>query len=169
LRRRRLGETHPSVAESWGNLAELLLDKGDPVGAEQAYKEALAIYRATLPPGHVFIAGSLMGVGSALTDQGRATEAEPLLREALDIRIASVGVEDRRTARAQRLLGHCLLKLGRRAEAEPLLVRSYGTLSEAEGWYYGLVRQQALQDLVELYRSWGKPAEAARYRELLGS
>ena len=167
MRRRRLGETHPSVAESWGNLAELFLDKGDPIRAEKAYREALAIYRATLPPGHVFIAGSLMGVGGALTDQGRAAEAEPLLREALDIRIASVGVGDRRTARAQRLLGHCLLKMGRRAEAEPLLVRSYNTLSEAEGWYYGLVKQQALEDLVELYRSWGKPGEAARYRALL--
>jgi hypothetical protein len=59
--------------------------------------------------------------------------------------------------------------MGRRAEAESLLVRSYGTLRETEGWYYGLVRQQALEDLVELYQSWGKPSEAAKYRALLRS
>jgi len=167
LRRQRLGDSHPSAAESWGNLAELLWDKGNLAEAERAYREALAIYQATLPARHVFISGSLLGVGGVLTDRGRASEAEPLLREGLAMRIEKLGAGDRRTARAQRLLGHCLLVLGRRAEAERLLLESYRTVATVESWYYSLVKEQALHDLVALYESWGRPAEAAKFRALL--
>ena len=167
VRRKRLGDSHPSVAESWGNLAELLWDRGDLAEAEQAYREALAIYSAALPARHVFISGTLLGVGGVLTDRGRASEAEPLLRDGLAMRIEKLGAGDRRTARAQRLLGHCLLVLGHRAEAERLLLESYRTVAAVESWYYTIVKEQALHDLVALYQSWGKHAEAEKYRVLL--
>jgi tetratricopeptide (TPR) repeat protein len=167
LRRKRLGETHPDVGEAWGNLAELLHAKGELAEAERAYRMALAIYRATLPPGHIFISGSLMGAGAVLMDQGHATEAEPLLRQALALRIAKLGPGDRRTARAQRTLGLCLVALGHRAEAEKLLLASYRTLAAATNWYHRTLREHTLQDLVALYRSWGKRAEEAKYQALL--
>jgi hypothetical protein len=94
-------------------------------------------------------------------------EVEPLLREALTLRLQKPGPTDRRTARAQRLLGLCLVALGRRAEAEGLLLQSYGTLAAATNWYHRSLREHNLQDLVEFYEGWGKPAEAQRYRGLL--
>jgi serine/threonine-protein kinase len=168
LRRRLLGDAHPDVGESWGNLAELLYDSGNLPEAEQAYRQTLAIYTASLPPGHVFISGSLLGLGAVLTARGRPEEAEPLLRESLRLRVEKLGVDDRRTARSQRALGVCLAALGRRAEAERLLLDSHRTLASATNWYHRTLWRQTTRDLVALYDGWGRPRQAAPFREELG-
>ena len=167
VRRKQLGDSHPSVADSWYNLAELLQETGELKESEQAYRNALAILQVVLPAGHINIAGSYIGLGSVLTDQGRAREAEPLLRQALALRMEKLGPDDRRTAKAQRTLGVCLVALGHRAEAEGLLLASWRTLARAKNWYHRTLGTQNLRDLVALYESWGRPAEAARYRALL--
>ena len=75
--------------------------------------------------------------------------------------------DDRRTAKAQRTLGVCLASLGNRTEAEGLLLASWRTLSQAKNWYHRTLGTQNLRDLVALYESMGKRAEADKYRELL--
>jgi hypothetical protein len=79
LRRKRLGESHPDVGESWGNLGELLAAKGGFAEAERDHRQAVRICRSSLPPGNVYIAGSLLGLGGVMVDQRLAAEAEPLL------------------------------------------------------------------------------------------
>jgi eukaryotic-like serine/threonine-protein kinase len=167
LRRRRLGDSHPSVADSWYNLAELLQETGELAESELAYRNALAINSAVLSTNHVIVSGTLIGLGSVLTDRGRANEAEPLLRKALALRIEKLGPDDRRTAKAQRTLGVCLVALGRRVEAERLLLASYRTLAGAKNWYHQTLGKQNLRDLVALYESWGRPADAAKFHGLL--
>jgi serine/threonine-protein kinase len=166
-RRAQLGESHPDVGFAWGNLAELLAERGDLVEGERAYERSLAIFRATLPTGNVYVSGSIMALGAIRLDQGRPKEAEPLLRQALSQRIEKLGPDDRRTARAQRLLGLCLMSLGRTDEAEKLLLASYRTLASAKNWYHRTLRERTLQDLVALYESAGRPADADKYRALL--
>jgi serine/threonine-protein kinase len=166
-RRSQLGEVHPDVGLAWGNLAELLAERGDLAEAEQAYQQSLAILRATVPAGHIYISGSIMALGAIRMDQRRPAEAEPLLRQALSMRIEKLGLDDRRTARAQRMLGLCLVALGKRPEAEKLLLASYRTLASAKNWYHRTLRERTLQDLVALYESWDRPAEAGKYRGLL--
>ena len=163
----RLGKTHPDMGESWGNLAELLFDAGRFAEAERAYRETLAVYSATMPPGHVYISGTLIGLGGSLTELGRAAEAEPMLREAVALRIDTFGAGDRRTAKGQRMLGLCLAALGQRAEAERILLDSYRTLSEAKNWYHRTLGNAVLEDLVRLYRSWGEMQEAEKLEALL--
>ena len=108
-----------------------------------------------------------MAIGAIRLDQGRPAEAEPMLREALALRIEKLGPDDRRTARAQRLLGLCLMDLGKNNEAEQQLLAGYRTLASAKNWYHRTLREHTLQDLVALYRSSGRPADAARYTALL--
>jgi eukaryotic-like serine/threonine-protein kinase len=167
VRRKQLGDSHPSVADSWYNLAELLQETGALAESEQAYRKTLAILGVVLPPGHINTAGAYIGLGSVLTDQGRPKEAEPLLRQALALRMEKLGPDDRRTAKAQRTLGVCLVALGHRVEAETLLLASWHTLAQAKNWYHRTLGTQNLRDLVALYGSWGRPAEAAKYRALL--
>lgn len=81
--------------------------------------------------------------------------------------LTKLGLDDRRTARAQRLLGTCLVAQGKRVEAESLLLASYRTLASAKNWYHRTLRERTLQDIVSLYESWDRPADAARYRTLL--
>ena len=164
LRRRLLGDRHPDVGESWGNLAELLHDAGRLPEAERAYRQTLAIYTASLPPGHVYISGSLLGLGAVLTDRGHPSEGEPLLREALRLRVEKFGSDDRRTARAQRALGVCLASLGRRREAERLLLDSHHALVSATNWYHRTLKRQTARDLVTLYEAWGRREDAAAFR-----
>jgi hypothetical protein len=57
--------------------------------------------------------------------------------------------------------------LGHRAEAEKLLLDSYRTLAAATNWYHRTLREHTLQDLVALYRAWGKREGAAKYQALL--
>lgn len=61
-------------------------------------------------------------------------------------------------------LGGCLIALGRYAEAEPPLRAAYATLSAQLPPEHVHVRH-VRNNLAELYRAWGRPEEAAAYRE----
>jgi len=61
----------------------------------------------------------------------------------------------------QERLGDCLVQLGRYAEAEPVALSSYRALEAKLGREDARTRE-ALASVVELYRAWGRPREAAR-------
>ena len=50
--RKTLGEGHPEYAIDLNNLAGLLQDKGDYVGAEPLYRDAVAVMEAALGAEH---------------------------------------------------------------------------------------------------------------------
>jgi tetratricopeptide (TPR) repeat protein len=52
LREQRLGENHPSVANSLNNLAKLYESQGKYAEAEPLYVRAIAIYRERLGENH---------------------------------------------------------------------------------------------------------------------
>jgi hypothetical protein len=126
--------------------------------------EGLAIRRKVLPSGHYEIATSLSAVGAYLLKTGKPQEGEPLLREAWELRRKALPDGDRRTAAAASLLGGALTELGRCADAEPLLLSSYEALGAASGVATGQLTD-ARARIVKLYETWGKPAEAARWRD----
>lgn len=64
------------------------------------------------------------------------------------------------------MYGHCLAKLDRYAEAEPLLLEGQRVLNET--FDETDERTQAVvRWLVQLYDAWGRPDQAARWREQL--
>ncbi|HEX3552494.1 MAG TPA: serine/threonine-protein kinase [Thermoanaerobaculia bacterium] len=85
LRRQRLGETHPDVAECLDNLADLYLRRDEISRAEQAARRALAIRRERGGESDPAILESLNGLGMVLLTKADFTGAEPLFREALKI------------------------------------------------------------------------------------
>ncbi len=158
-----LGPEHPSVGICMNNLARTLRDKGDLDAAEAQFREALAVHRKALRPGHRNIANPLLGLGSVLQRRGAHDEAEALFREALEIRRAGFDEGHWLTAVAASALGGELTLLGRYAEAEPLLVGAYETLATKRG-AGDRITEETRHRLVDLYASWGKPDEEARYR-----
>jgi hypothetical protein len=68
-----------------------------------------------------------------------------------------------RIAEAKAGLGHCLLRARRFDEAEPLLREGYEGLRASKEAAPEDART-ARTHLVELYESWGRPEQAARYR-----
>ncbi len=162
LRRRALGEAHPDVAQSYNNLAEVLVRKKKYRQAEADFLTALATWRAALGPDHPTVAFALLGLGRMLVDQGRGAEAEPLLREALDIRLAKLEEGSVQVAYARLALGRCLVRLRGFEEAETLLLASYPVFEKVQGKDHETTRR-ARAALAELYRAWGRPADARRY------
>ncbi|MBI3932801.1 MAG: serine/threonine protein kinase [Acidobacteria bacterium] len=165
LQRGLLGEDHPDVAWTLSSLGDVLEHKGDLEGAERVYREALAVQRRRLGEEHPDAAFTLLGLGRVLGRRGRNAEAEPLLRRALALfRRGGVGRGAEEVAEASGLLGGTLVALGRHAQAEPLLLESYASLAPAGN---AAASRAAVERLVSLYETWGRPREAAEHRRRL--
>jgi hypothetical protein len=125
--------------------------------------ETLAVQRKVLPPRHPTLAGTLGGLGLALLRSGRPANAEPLLREALEIRRGAPASGHWRIDWAESLLGECLAAQKRFIEAEPLLLGSAERLLVHAG-AMPIRRHRAVERIIALYESSGRPAEAAVWR-----
>jgi serine/threonine-protein kinase len=92
MRRRVLGEDHPEVARTLNNIGHLQYVRGDYAGAEETFREVLAILevaQATEPNRDLGLAQH--NLGSALMMRGRLDEAAGLFDRALSLRRQVMG------------------------------------------------------------------------------
>jgi hypothetical protein len=101
-----------------------------------------------------------------LIEEGQGKAAEELLVECLRIRRAQLPKDDWRTDLAESYLGKCLTQQRRFDEAESYLLHSYPLVVQAPAASIQHKRE-ALENVVALYRDWGKPDQARRYQEEL--
>jgi tetratricopeptide (TPR) repeat protein len=156
---------HPDVAFGLQNLAGWLVEEHEYDTAETMLEEALAMNERVLPTDHPDIGITQSGMAVLLLETGRADGALMIAASAKDILVASYGEDHWRTAWAQSLEGAALAALERFDEAEPLLLRGYEVLSTNAGARKSQV-SAALKYIVDLYTSWNRPSDAARFREL---
>jgi hypothetical protein len=130
-------------------------------------RDALAIRLKVFGEEHLDTGVSLRMLGNIVLDAGRSGEAEPLLRRSVAVLEAVLPEGHWSTLDARSVLGECLVAESRFEQAEPLLVEGYEGLVAARGADHPRSRR-ALERVVTLYDAWQKPAEAARFRELLG-
>jgi len=155
------GAEHPAVAESMHNLAGLLWNKRDLAGAEPLYREALEIWRRTLPANHLNIAAVLDGLGCVLLARKVLPEAESLLRESLAIREGQQPPTHQLRCITMSMLGELLARQGKFEEAEPLLIKAYDGLKEQPD---KIPKQETVTRLIWLYEQWGRPDDAAKWQ-----
>ncbi|MEH1843110.1 MAG: tetratricopeptide repeat protein, partial [Nostoc sp.] len=93
ITKKRLGESDPSVATSFNNLAFLYDSQGRYSQAEPLYIQALALRRQLLGEEHPSVAQSLNNLASLYDSQGRYSQAEPLYIQALALRRQLLGEE----------------------------------------------------------------------------
>jgi hypothetical protein len=104
-----------------------------------------------------------------LLEQKKYAEAEPGARGSLAI-LAKKQPDDWTTFRMQSLLGAALLGQKKPGEAEPFLLQGYSGLNARESKIPKEARFHltlALERLVQLYDSWGKPEKAAEWQKKL--
>jgi len=144
--------------------AELARRDGQYDLAERFCRRALHELRRRLPEGSTAIMKTRVLLGRILTAAGRPDEAEPMLRVALVTHLQSHPEDRTALAEAQSALGECLLRRGAFREAEPYLLAALESLKPARG---DAARRAAevRRALSELYDAWGKPKEAAAYRD----
>ena len=166
--RRQSGGAHPTLATSLTHLGSVLRATGDLQGARQVLVEALDIRRATLPEGHHQIARTLVAFGRLLLDLDELDTAEKALRDGLEMYRKALPDDHWVTASAEIGLAACLRAMERPDEAEPLLLHGYEVFKRVRGEQDGKTLQTAAE-LVELYESMGRDADADTYRRLIGS
>jgi serine/threonine protein kinase len=125
------------------------------------YRGAVEIRRKMYPPGarelnrHLeSFAQFLIRTGRRALDDGRLSDAEAYFRELHEVRLEIHPQGSHPNAIAEGLLGETLTRLGRYDEAEPFLLKSLEMYETRD----------ARLRLIAMYESWGKPAEASRYR-----
>ena len=162
IRRNVLGNDHPNVARSLSNLGGLLSGMGDRKTAEPLLREALAIRRKRLGEDHPDVAISLYKLAVALRADGKAAEAAGFFREACTRADRAWPEGHPYPAEFHRNYGQCLAELKRYEEAESQLQLSHRLLNRASESHPNRTRP-VVQNLIELYTNWGKPAKAAEW------
>ncbi|BAY13965.1 NB-ARC domain-containing protein [Calothrix sp. NIES-2098] len=155
----RLGESHPLVATSLNNLAELYRSQGRYSEAEPLYVQALELWRRSLGESHPLVATSLNNLAILYLSQGRYSEAEPLYVQALELRRRSLGESHPLVATSLNNLAELYRSQGRYSEAESLYVQALELRQRSLGKSHPLVAT-SLNNLAELHHSQGRYSEA---------
>ncbi|MEA5466841.1 FxSxx-COOH system tetratricopeptide repeat protein [Leptothoe sp. PORK10 BA2] len=159
ISRVRLGDEHPSVAQSLNNLAGLYDKQGRYSEAEPLYQEALAMRKRLLGDEHPSVAQSLNNLAGLYDKQGRYSEAEPLFQEALAMWKRLLGDEHPSVATSLNNLALLYNNQGRYSEAEPLFQEALAMNKRLLGDEHPDVAS-SLNNLALLYKNQGRYSEA---------
>lgn len=118
--KRRTAAEPQSVAIGLNNLGTLLFDRGDIVGAEPLFREALEIWRAELGNDHRYVTRALNNIAAVLKNRGNLDAAEPLYQEALAIRRRTLSENHPDIATSLANLANLMDRRGAHHEAENL-------------------------------------------------
>jgi non-specific serine/threonine protein kinase/serine/threonine-protein kinase len=166
IRQRGAGAESAPVGRTWLSLAPVYTRAKRPREAEAAFDNGLRILRKRLGPKHPEIAAALRDYADLRVQQARLDDAEKLAREALAIRMEHLGANNSGTIASQVALADILR--AKKAwslypEAEQLLLAARSAGIAARG-ANDSGAHRATQALVQLYDSWGKSAESAKWR-----
>jgi serine/threonine protein kinase/tetratricopeptide (TPR) repeat protein len=163
------GKLAPEIAET-DRLAGLALriwvDQGRLDEAIQRGREVVIRRRMLYSEVHHMTGAALLDLGRALALKGEYKEAEPILKEASEILRRITKHFGHFPAWSDCWRGVCLAGLKRYKEAEDLLLLAEGGLRmhpSTPPRHY----RQAVEQLVLLYESSGRPAEAGKWRKEL--
>jgi tetratricopeptide (TPR) repeat protein len=152
-----LGPDHHRVGLAAYNLASVLEDTGRFEEAESLFRTTIEIDRATYGADHPEVGFDLRRLGILLRKKGDCAEAIDALTEADEI-FAGQGLPltHQRRLTTRSATSACLATAGRYPEAEALLLEDQRALAaDMEG--DPEAAQRLLDQLTELYRSWGRP------------
>jgi len=169
LRLGRVDEAQPIVEElferHWG-LPLFGTQIGDLLHLGRV-EETRSIFEALLKLAELSpeLHGLLAYYGKDLIDQEEFELAQPVLEKCLEIREERIPDSWLRYS-AMSMLGESLAGQGKFAEAEHLLVDGYVKMEGVPG-NIPPRKREALERLIQLYEDWGKPDEAAKWRQEL--
>jgi serine/threonine protein kinase/tetratricopeptide (TPR) repeat protein len=167
IRRELLPPEHPLVIQSESNLAILLMQIGGPGSLQQAepmFRDVIARMEAAQGSRHPDLAYPMMHLSRLLRQTDRPEEAEATLRRVEAIVRGSLHPGDWRLVQAQLELGSLLMEEERYGEAEEVLKTAERELREPDA-DRARGEPRVREHLAVLYEAWGRPDEAAAYRE----
>lgn len=164
IRRRLYGERHVDVARSLLQIGRVRYQDNLLDEAEAAQRRSLDILIGLLGEGNPLTAYPLVDLGQIAIARKQWKDAEGYYRRAVAIRARALPANHFETARARSQLGESLVRQGRYEEAEPLLRTALDTI-HPQFPAYDKRTADVRKRVVDLYRSWGKEAEARKIEE----
>ncbi|WP_085960673.1 tetratricopeptide repeat protein [Cylindrospermum stagnale] len=159
IARKRLGESHPSVASSLNNLAGLYKSQGRYSEAEPLYIQALELSKRLLGESHPDIATSLNNLAGLYYSQGKYSEAEVLYIQTLELSKRLLGESHPDVASSLNNLAALYTSQGKYSEAKPLYIQALELRKRLLGESHPDVAT-SLNNLAGLYEFQGKYSEA---------
>ena len=164
--RRVFGPEHPNTLETLSEFAWLWQRQGKYASVETYGAQVLAGRRRVYGSDNPDTMSSAADLALAYISDGKFVQSEPLAREALEFNRKNQP-DNWQRFRAESLLGASLAGQKKYAEAEPLLVGGYRGMVARKDRIdvpdrYHLER--AHEWIVELYRAWGRPAQAGEWK-----
>ena len=120
MRRRLVGDVHPTVANALDAIGLLALERGDLETAEAVFVEAFDIRQMIFEEGHADLASSFTNLGDVRYRTGAYAEAERLYRDALAIYRRAFGAQHPDAIDAMQQLTATLEAQGQHAAADSL-------------------------------------------------
>lgn len=165
-RRRVLGGEHPDTLMAMFNLADLYRDQGQFAKAGPLLTKALEVSRRDLGEEHPSTLLFMVGLGKFYFQQRQFAKAEPLEAKVLEVRRRLLGQEHPDTLVSIHNVGLLYYWQKNYGKAEPLFLTAVKGNRRALGMKHPQTLL-SLKNLVQLYDTWGKPAEAAKWRQEL--
>ena len=162
-RQRTLGE-HPMIGGSLYSLGRALEAQGDRDGAVERFQQAIAMYRKTLPTGHIDLARPLFALGRLYAAELSVDLAEPSLAEAHTIRSAVLPPTHPSRVVTAQAYGRCLLNAKKHREAATVLQELWDAVRPTDGLPPQL-RADIREDLADCYDALGETDRGAQVRD----
>jgi tetratricopeptide (TPR) repeat protein/tRNA A-37 threonylcarbamoyl transferase component Bud32 len=167
IRRRVLGEEHPETVGMMNEMAELRRRQGQYREAEALLVPILAVRRRVLGEEHPDTLRTFVYVGRVRLQAQRYAEAEAALLGTLT-KYEKTLPEAWQRFSCQSMLGASMEGQKKFAEAEPLLIAGYEGMAARQDSIPAGNRGElsdAGERIVQLYTDWGKPEQAAQWRQ----
>jgi tetratricopeptide (TPR) repeat protein len=158
------GERSTDVALRRELLAIVVRDRGDLESAIAQLREILELRKTLQPQDHPDLAGVMSNLAVALTRAGQQPqEAITLAEQAAAIRAKRFPPEHWINFNAMSIVGAARAAAGEFERAEPMLLKGFEGLQSTKA--ARLFQHQSAERLVMLYEKWGKPEQAAQWKQ----
>lgn len=168
MRRKIYPDGHAELATTLENLGGLLRKTSRLDEAETVFRESLEYRRKNFGEDNLSVSQSLNNLAGVFSDRGDYETAEQMWSQAIHIMEEKLSPEHWETALVRANWAGCLIELKQFEKAEPLLQQSYQTLLRERGESHAITQRSA-RLLAKLYEQWGRPEEAAPWRERGGA
>jgi len=161
IRTEFLDPNHPDLVRSMWNLAAFHESAHRYAESERQVREALTRHFSRRDADPIWSFEMLLLHGRSLLEIDRPEEAAEQIDEALALSESMISILPRRIAGARVLRARCDIASGRFDDAASLLGRVWSDGEASEGHW----RAAAAEAFAELYEAWGRPADAALWRQ----
>ena len=162
-----LGQEHDLTQEVMNGLVTVYTTDASRYGkAERLGYKCLELRRHALGDEHPETLEAMGLLAGVHAKQGRLEEAERLYQAVQKTQLR-LGIQDDKVLRQLVGLAHLYVKQARYGEAEPLLLQEFQRRAKQFGPQHSYTVDM-LNQLVNLYESWKKPDEAAKWRARRG-